>query len=190
MSTTIEARNDDREQSSDIQACAGNIAPSSSHVVNKFWKRVAELTTRYHDVENKWIGCEEVKQWNRSNRTVIFLEWVTYLLLIIFQACKKCLSSKAQRTCIIDEDHPSCRACRDAKVGCDRKPQYIFDLTKDDFFSDYQSFLEVYNQRQPTQMRKLKQAENAFRSSPKSRDAFSTRRKYSFIYVWYGILTF
>jgi hypothetical protein len=42
----------------------------SDEVLDKFWKRVAELTTRYHDVHNKWIGGPEVQEWNKTNRTV------------------------------------------------------------------------------------------------------------------------
>ncbi|KAJ7937039.1 hypothetical protein B0H13DRAFT_195416 [Mycena leptocephala] len=104
----------------------------SVDVMNKFWKRVAELTTRYHDNEG--------------------------------------------RTCIIDEDHPSCRACRDIKIGCDRKTQFIFDMTKDEFFPVYDQFMKVFTDRDPAQVKKLKQAENAFRSSSRSKDVLNTRR--------------
>jgi hypothetical protein len=42
----------------------------SVDVMNKFWKRVAELTTRYHDNEGRWVGGREVKEWNNTHRTV------------------------------------------------------------------------------------------------------------------------
>lgn len=88
------------------------------------------------------------------------------------------MNSKSARTCIIDEDHPSCRACRDVKIGCDRKPRYVFDLTKDQFFPTYPEFLHVFENREGrSRLRKLKQAENAFRASTHSADALSTKRE-------------
>ncbi|KAJ6581756.1 hypothetical protein B0H19DRAFT_1061272 [Mycena capillaripes] len=39
----------------------------NSLVVNRFWKRVSEVTARYHDADNKWKGGEELKQWNTLN---------------------------------------------------------------------------------------------------------------------------
>lgn len=50
-------------------------------------------------------------------------------------------------------------------------------MTKADFFPTYEEFCGVFHNRQKGQMRKLKQAENTFRSSPKSKDAASTRSK-------------
>ncbi|KAJ7660737.1 hypothetical protein DFH06DRAFT_1129795 [Mycena polygramma] len=129
-------------------------------VVHKFWKRVAELTTRYHDANNNWVGGSEIRKWNNDNRT----------------ACRKCVRSKSQRQCIIDEDYPSCRSCRSAKVGCDRKTQFIFDLTKNEFFPVYDQFIKVYDDKEPGHMRKLKQAENTFRSTTRSKDAANTKR--------------
>ncbi|CAK5277617.1 unnamed protein product [Mycena citricolor] len=132
----------------------------SDEVKSRFWKRVAEITSRYHNVETGWTGTKEVRDWNHSNPT----------------ACDKCLRSRVERQCIIDEDQPSCRPCRDAKISCDRKCKFIYDLTKDDFFPEYALFLHVYNDRKPGQLRKLKQAEASFRYSPRSLDTLSTRR--------------
>lgn len=47
-----------------------NTENPSPEVLNRFWKRVAELTSRYHDVEKGWVGVDEVREWNRANRTV------------------------------------------------------------------------------------------------------------------------
>lgn len=149
-------------------------------LVNRFWKRVAELTSRYHDIQNNWTGVSELKEWNNKNRNVsqLFREQADPDLHAM-QPCEKCIHSKTQRTCIIDEDHPSCRACRDVKIGCDRKPLFIFEMTRDEFFATYEEFIEVFHSRQKGQLRRLKQAENSFRSSPKSKDALSTRSKSS-----------
>ncbi|KAJ7860623.1 hypothetical protein B0H13DRAFT_1900895 [Mycena leptocephala] len=95
-------------------------------VVNRFWKRVAEVTARYHGAENKWVGADELVEWNRTHTA----------------SCQKCTNSKSKRQCVIDEDHPSCRTCRTAKVGCDRKSAFIFDMNRDDFFPSYDQFLK------------------------------------------------
>lgn len=39
-------------------------------ILDKFWGRVAELTARYHNANDHWLGSDEVRQWNRANRTV------------------------------------------------------------------------------------------------------------------------
>ncbi|KAJ7664487.1 hypothetical protein DFH06DRAFT_1127898 [Mycena polygramma] len=155
-----------------------NVDPSPE-VVERFWKRVAELTARYHDVDNNWTGSPEVKAWNNSHRKA----WGSATLSIpsegtdlAAQACDKCLNSKAQRTCVIDEDHPSCRSCREVKIGCDRKTQFIFDSTREQFFDDYVQFQKVYENRSPGQMRKHKQAVNIFRSSTHSMNSLRTHR--------------
>ncbi|KAJ7272959.1 hypothetical protein C8J57DRAFT_1316152 [Mycena rebaudengoi] len=122
-------------------------------IVDRFWKRVAELTTRYHDHENKWIGGEEIRQWNQANR----------------QACGKCLNSKTKRVCIIDEDHPSCRACRHVKIGCDRKTQFVFDLTREEFFPSFTQFLSIFRHPGPGRMRRDKKLENRIRSKARKR---------------------
>ncbi|KAJ6452020.1 hypothetical protein C8R47DRAFT_1229579 [Mycena vitilis] len=110
----------------------------SALFLDKFWRRVAQLTTRYHDVDRKWIGGEEIRKWNTDNR----------------KACQKCATSRTMRVCIVDEDQPSCRACRTAKIGCDRKPQFVYDLTKAEFFSHYGDFLAVFRNREPGRLKR------------------------------------
>jgi len=102
-------------------------------ILDRFWRRVAQVTTRYHDVEHKWICGDEIRQWNLENR----------------QACEKCSNSKTRRICVVDEDQPSCRSCRDAKIACDRKPKFVFDMTKDEFFPNYDQFLVVFKNKEP-----------------------------------------
>ncbi|KAJ7165973.1 hypothetical protein C8R46DRAFT_1035284 [Mycena filopes] len=110
---------------------AGLSLPSvypTEEVINRFWRRVAELTTRYHDVQRKWIDGEEIRLWNSQNK----------------DPCSKCRNSKSGKLCILDEDQPSCRTCRQNKVGCDRKRLFVFDMTKSEFFPVYEQFLEVF----------------------------------------------
>ncbi|KAJ7016598.1 hypothetical protein C8F04DRAFT_1201833 [Mycena alexandri] len=113
-------------------------------IIDRFWRRVAGLTTRYHDIHQKWIGGEEIRLWNSTNR--------------YSQACNKCLNSKSKR-CIIDEDQASCRTCRDNKVGCDRKPRFVYDMMKHDFFASYEQFLAVFQSREPGRLRRYDKLE-------------------------------
>ncbi|KAJ7448102.1 hypothetical protein FB451DRAFT_766054 [Mycena latifolia] len=114
------------------------IVVPSEVILDNFWRRVAELTTRYHDVQNKWIGGSEIRQWNAENRT----------------ACGKCLNSKTGRECVIDEDHPSCRACRANKIGCDRKPRFVYDMTKCTFFPTYEQFISVFHNKEAGRLKR------------------------------------
>ncbi|KAJ7623838.1 hypothetical protein DFH06DRAFT_1230432 [Mycena polygramma] len=100
--------------------------------LENFWARVSELTSRYHDVDQKWINGTEIREWNRKNRI----------------ACQKCTDSKTKRECVIDEDSPNCRPCRAIKIGCDRKPKFLFDLTKAEFFADWDQFFKVWKEKQ------------------------------------------
>ncbi|KAF7326543.1 hypothetical protein MVEN_02607400 [Mycena venus] len=118
-------------------------------VVNRFWKRVAEVTARYHGIERKWIGSEELKAWTETHRS----------------SCQKCTGDKTKRQCIIDEEHPSCRTCRSAKIGCDRKPQFVFDMTEDQFFPTYDQFMKVYQNRAPGRLRRFRLLNSAVRKA-------------------------
>ncbi|KAJ7915336.1 hypothetical protein B0H13DRAFT_406385 [Mycena leptocephala] len=120
----------------------------ADHTLEMFWKRVAEVTMRYHDAQQRWIGGEEVKRWNDANR----------------KPCERCANSKSKKACIVDTDHPSCRPCRDNKVACDRKPRFVFDMTKDRFFPSYNQFLRVFQDRKPKQISRLRRHEYKFRN--------------------------
>ncbi|KAJ6530102.1 hypothetical protein B0H19DRAFT_1384662, partial [Mycena capillaripes] len=108
-------------------------AEPSDEIVDNFWRRVAELTTRYYDIEHKWICGAEIVAWNCAN----------------MQPCEKCMNSKTKRLCVVDDDQPSCRTCREMKIGCDRKPLFVFEMTKDDSFASYDQFIAVFKKRQP-----------------------------------------
>ncbi|KAJ7502522.1 hypothetical protein B0H11DRAFT_1988910 [Mycena galericulata] len=126
----------------------------SPHVVHRFWKKVAELTTRCHDADNQWVGGQEVRAWNTANR----------------QPCSRCSHAKAKRICIIEEHNASCKTCRSLKIGCDRKTQFIFEMTKDKFFPTYEQFLKVFHKREPGRLKRLKQksVESSINCNPAS----------------------
>ncbi|KAJ7027193.1 hypothetical protein C8F04DRAFT_1189856 [Mycena alexandri] len=113
-------------------------------ILDSFWRRVAQLTTRYHDVEHKWIAGDEIRLWNSYNT----------------DPCQKCLSSKKRKKCIIDDDQPSCRTCRDTKLGCDRKPRFVFDMTKDEFFPSYEQFLQIFQNPEKGRLRRYEKGIN------------------------------
>ncbi|KAJ7123309.1 hypothetical protein C8R43DRAFT_1032102 [Mycena crocata] len=118
----------------------------SATTLDRFWKKVAELTTRHHDVHKRWKGTDELRQWNMDNK----------------KACRKCTHSKTKCPCIIDIDHPSCRACRDVKVACSRKAAFVYDMTKEDYFPDFKQFLSVFQDRNPEQLKKLRKHEQKY----------------------------
>ncbi|KAJ7635506.1 hypothetical protein DFH06DRAFT_1336527 [Mycena polygramma] len=134
----------------------------NEQILDRFWRKVAQMTTRYHDSEQKWISGGEIREWNTRNREVRSLG-----------ACNKCVNSKKKRTCIIDEDHASCRTCRDAKIGCDRKPRFVFDMTKDEFFSTYDQFITVYEKREPGRLRRYDKRNKSLASETKPRPTFA-----------------
>ncbi|KAJ6522283.1 hypothetical protein B0H19DRAFT_683094 [Mycena capillaripes] len=125
-----------------------NVQPHPD-ILERFWRRVSELTTRYHDKNKKWIDGQEIRKWNMENRT----------------ACNKCRSSKKKRQCVIEEDNPSCLACRTIKIGCDKKPRFVFEMTKEEFFPHYDQFLQVFQNKEPGRLRRY----NRVKSKPQWR---------------------
>ncbi|KAJ6507325.1 hypothetical protein C8R47DRAFT_1100937 [Mycena vitilis] len=130
----------------EAQTSVPDVGPSE-YTIERFWKRVAEVTTRYHDEHQRWRGGEEIARWNDMNQ----------------KPCERCANSKVKRDCVVDQEHPACRACRNNKVSCDRKPKFIFDMTKDVFFPSYLQFLDIYHNRKPGQMRRLRRHEYRFK---------------------------
>jgi hypothetical protein len=45
-------------------------AHPNEETLDRFWRRVAELTTRYYDADHKWICGDEIRAWNSANRQV------------------------------------------------------------------------------------------------------------------------
>ncbi|KAJ7616335.1 hypothetical protein DFH06DRAFT_1145605 [Mycena polygramma] len=122
------------------------VGPSHG-TLERFWRRVAEVTTRHHDDHREWVGGEDVRRWNESNK----------------QPCERCANSKNNRECIVDESHPSCRPCRRNKVGCDRKPRFVFDMTKEQFFPSYSQFMRIYQDGKSEQIRRLRRQEYRYK---------------------------
>ncbi|KAJ7187202.1 hypothetical protein C8R46DRAFT_1207167 [Mycena filopes] len=156
--TSVNHQSNVSSNGSNLPATYPYIHPTED-LLDRFWRRVAQLTTRYHDVERKWIGGEEIRQWNGLH----------------LDPCNKCLNSKSGRPCILDEDQPSCRTCRLNKIGCDRKPLFVFDMTKDDFFPVYEQFLEIFKNKEAGRLRRYdKSAEPA---TQKRRSVKATKGK-------------
>jgi hypothetical protein len=55
--------------------------PPHPVIVHNFWKHVAEITTRYRDINNTWIGGPEIKAWNNSHREVSDMAYCRYDIL-------------------------------------------------------------------------------------------------------------
>ncbi|KAJ7715767.1 hypothetical protein B0H16DRAFT_1804948 [Mycena metata] len=132
--------------SSDVSSLDGGHAPPESKIKEyEFWIRVARLMTRTRlEGKNEWIGSNELVEWNRNNLGV----------------CARCKGCSVPRKCVIDDGHPSCRTCRTAKAKCERKTKYIFDLTKDDYYPDFETFHAVYKKGPHAPMTKFKAVES------------------------------
>ncbi|KAJ7749121.1 hypothetical protein B0H16DRAFT_1461294 [Mycena metata] len=108
-------------------------------ILERFWGRISSVSSRHHDVDNRWVGEEEVRIWNNANRGVRPTPT---------KACDKCANGKGNRICVVDEYHATCRPCRALKIGCDRKTRFLYDMTKEEFFSNYSRFLQVYQNKE------------------------------------------
>ncbi|KAJ7039971.1 hypothetical protein C8F04DRAFT_1178322 [Mycena alexandri] len=72
--------------------------PLDSALADEFWKKVAEVTTRYRDSDNKWVAGQEIQQWHNANRQGSpFNNVLTDLLTSRLQACNKCANSRSNR---------------------------------------------------------------------------------------------
>ncbi|KAJ7020907.1 hypothetical protein C8F04DRAFT_1241643 [Mycena alexandri] len=124
-------------QTLEAPRASGSLVEPDGNFLERFWRRASELTSRYHDTGHKWISGDEVVKWNTENR----------------HPCQKCANSKS-RLCRIEKDNPSCLTCRTLKLGCDRKPQFVFALTKDEFFADYDQFLAIFQNKEPGRLKR------------------------------------
>ncbi|KAJ7152414.1 hypothetical protein C8R46DRAFT_1228747 [Mycena filopes] len=85
--------------------------------LERFWGKITSVSTRYHDGDNNWTGCVEIRTWNNANRG----------------ACDRCTNSKTNRL-------------------------FLFDMTKDEYFSSYDEFMRVYQIRDEARKRGIKKA--------------------------------
>ncbi|KAK7035709.1 hypothetical protein R3P38DRAFT_2771327 [Favolaschia claudopus] len=84
---------------------------------------ISYLTTRTKTKEGKWIGCPEVKDWNSRNIQ----------------------QEQRDKAMYCRDDQATCLSCKDSKMACDRKAQFLFESTCDQFFPTMDLFLEVYD---------------------------------------------
>ncbi|KAJ7606062.1 hypothetical protein DFH06DRAFT_1150228 [Mycena polygramma] len=124
-----------------------NVHPTEV-TVSAFWRRISDLSSRTKDKNGRWIGSPEVFEWNVRNS----------------KPCERCLIGSRWKQCIVDEDHPSCRSCRTAKVSCDRKLRFLYETTSPDFFSSWDLFLHVYNTRRGKEVRAFQKEANKRRN--------------------------
>ncbi|KAJ7659614.1 hypothetical protein DFH06DRAFT_1402685 [Mycena polygramma] len=146
------------EKETDLTTVTTPAVHPSEEILDRFWRRVDELTTRYYDASHVWIVGTEIKAWNWENR----------------EACTPCVKSRMGKICIVDDDRPSCRTCRKAKIGCNRKPQFVFDMTKYDFFPSYQQFLAIFQDKSGHRKRHKRRTR---RQSGQRKKAEGTRRR-------------
>ncbi|KAJ7271549.1 hypothetical protein C8J57DRAFT_1226134 [Mycena rebaudengoi] len=123
-------------------------------IVTAFWRRVADLTTRTRAKGGKWVGSEEVFQWNAKN----------------MMACDKCTFRRNPKQCTLEDDQASCLPCRQSKMSCDRKMRFLFDSTRQDFFSSYDLFLQVVDAKDQKQCRTFKKTANKRRQADKVKE--------------------
>ncbi|KAJ7284164.1 hypothetical protein C8J57DRAFT_1710412 [Mycena rebaudengoi] len=121
----------------------------AEETVIAFWRTVAELTTRTRAKDGHWVGSKEVAEWNARNTI----------------ACDKCHVSRDNRECVVEDDQPSCRPCRNAKMSCDRKLKFLFESTREKFFPSMDLFLEVHNRKNGKQCRSFKKTANKRRNA-------------------------
>ncbi|KAJ7466925.1 hypothetical protein FB451DRAFT_1401786 [Mycena latifolia] len=108
---------------------------ASPDVLNRFWITVARLASRTRTSKNLSVGTPKL-----THHTA---------LTLALGPCAKCTHSTIKHLCMIEADHPSYRPCREAKIACDRKMRFVFDLTKHLAFDQ---FLAVSNNK-PTEKR-------------------------------------
>ncbi|KAJ7722042.1 hypothetical protein B0H16DRAFT_1601499 [Mycena metata] len=92
-----------------------------------FWIKVAHLMLRTH-VDGHLVGSRELVEWNQQN----------------LQPCKRCKASTGHKRCIIDDSHPACKTCRNARASCDRKSAFLFDCTRTEFYDTKEEFSAIY----------------------------------------------
>ncbi|KAK7033315.1 hypothetical protein R3P38DRAFT_2773732 [Favolaschia claudopus] len=114
------------------------LAPDdNSKFLEAFWCRVSQLTTRTRNDDGVWVGSAEAKEWNDVNK----------------QSCSRCRRGRTWRACCVEDDQLTCLPCRNSKMGCDRKTKFIFEYTKEQFFSNMEDFMRVYGKKEQADCR-------------------------------------
>lgn len=148
---------------------SGGVELFDPGLVERFLFRVAELTSRYHESGSGWTCGSEVIKWNEKNSQVgpdldtirCRTRWGR-----IFQPCLQCVPPPEEhrlvRECIIDPKNTTCATCQTRHVRCLRTKSFVYDLTKDEFFSDFSQFSKVYDTKSRN-MRRYKQRATSLR---------------------------
>ncbi|KAK7016256.1 hypothetical protein R3P38DRAFT_3203038 [Favolaschia claudopus] len=113
-----------------LEADDGN--SSEDKLEQAFWQRVSELTARTRTDDGRWVGSEELREWNARHT----------------ESCDRCRGARIWKPCIVHDDQPTCRPCRTSKMACDRKVKFVFEYTKHHFFADMSEFLRVYRKKE------------------------------------------
>ncbi|KAK7050336.1 hypothetical protein R3P38DRAFT_2863585 [Favolaschia claudopus] len=118
-------------------------AEPGENTVIAFWQRIASVSTKTRR-DGKWIGVEELRHWNAANT----------------KGCDRCTKGKVIRHCVIEEYQAGCKTCRTARIACDRKVKFLFEMTCKDFFPTMDLFLRAYNKKVPNACRSVHKAAN------------------------------
>ncbi|KAJ7045243.1 hypothetical protein C8F04DRAFT_1174207 [Mycena alexandri] len=135
--------------STSMSSCTATPDMQLNPVLAAFWRRISELTTRTRNHSGHWVGSPEVKAWNSANR----------------RKCDKCCVSRSLRECLVEEDQASCKPCRAAHTACDRKLQFLFESTREEFFPTMEKFLVVFKARDSELSRSYQKTANKRRKA-------------------------
>ncbi|KAJ7044255.1 hypothetical protein C8F04DRAFT_1174696 [Mycena alexandri] len=147
--STLPLAFDEGQQFGDFQTDMNIVqVTKSDELLKRFWLRVGDLCARSR-VANGWVGTEELRRWNKENSA----------------PCGRCLVSKDHKVCDVVDDHPSCLTCRNKKQSCDRRARFVFEHTKDEFFSDFEEFLKAFSITPPKEVQEIKRAKSRVRKT-------------------------
>ncbi|KAJ7781444.1 hypothetical protein B0H16DRAFT_1447886 [Mycena metata] len=118
----------------------------SDAVLDEFWRCISNLTTRTRNHLGQWVGSPEVEAWNRQNT-------------------QGSATSRNPKQCVIELDQASCRSCRDAKMACDRKLQFLFESTREEYFYTMEEFVTVFNAKKTSRCRSFQKTANKRRKA-------------------------
>ncbi|KAF7332745.1 hypothetical protein MKEN_00158000 [Mycena kentingensis (nom. inval.)] len=107
--------------------------PPSEDVLRRFWTKIRIVRDAVTGASSEGVGSEWAARavvWNASSSA---------------SDCAVC--SAARRLCIVARGQLACQVCLDRIQGqawCTRMLRFLFDATKDDYFSDFDQFSTVY----------------------------------------------
>ncbi|KAJ7057745.1 hypothetical protein C8F01DRAFT_1150949 [Mycena amicta] len=113
--------------------------PPTAAILTRFYAKIDHIVALQRIPGHPhWLG--ELKRWQLANTT----------------DCESCQASRPRQACVFGDAQMSCRACRYRQHSgassptatsktCSRKLRFLFDMTKDEFFSDYDQFVSIYH---------------------------------------------